>query len=362
MRIRIAQPILGDEEIERVSQVIKSGMIASGPETSMFEQEFSEYVGSKFACAVNNGTSAICLALSSAGVGPGDEVITTPLTFVATANAILSCGAIPVFADVDEQTYNLCPHSVERMITKKTKAVMPVHLYGLPADMASLQKICVSKGIILIGDAAQAHGAEMGGKRVGTLAPLECFSFYPTKNMTTGEGGMVTTDDEGLYDVLVSTRNHGRPDSTLGIYDHERFGLNLRMTDIGSAIGRVQLRKLVKFNRIRERNAKVLSEKLSNVNGVIIPRVPEGRKHSWHQYTIRVRDRESLAKGLRDVGIESRVYYPHLVSEYKHLRNFKSNTPVASVVVKEVISVPVHPGVGDEDAIEIADQISSIIS
>ena len=216
--------------------------------------------------------------------------------------------------------------------------------------------------MILIGDAAQAHGAEIGGKKVGTLAPMECFSFYPTKNMTTGEGGMVTTDDEGLYNELVSIRNHGRPDSKLGSYEHDRFGLNLRMTDIGSAIGRVQLRKLEKFNKIRERNAEVLSEKLSNVNGVIIPQVPEGRKHSWHQYTIRVKDRETLAEGLRDVGIESRVYYPRLVSEYKHLRKFKSDTPVASAVVKEVISIPVHPGIGDADANEIAVQISSIIS
>jgi len=282
VRIRIAQPLLGDEEIEQVTRIIKSGMVASGPETSLFEQEFSNYVGSGFACAVNNGTAAISLALSAAGVGPGDEVITTPLTFVATANAILSCGAIPVFADIDEETYNLSPSSVEGMITHKTKAIMPVHLYGLPADMASLQEISHSNDLILIGDAAQAHGAMMGGKMVGSLAEMECFSFYPTKNMTTGEGGMVTTSNEELYKRLVSIRNHGRPDSTLGTYDHEGFGLNLRLTDIGSAIGRVQLGKLTDFNRIRERNAQILTKHLSEVKGVTTPMVPDGSKHAWH--------------------------------------------------------------------------------
>ena len=362
MRIRIAQPILGDEEIDEVSRVIRTGMIASGPETSLFEQEFSEYVGSRFACAVNNGTSALCLALSSAGIGPGDEIITTPLTFVATANAILSCGATPVFADIDEETYNLSPSSVKEMITDKTAGILPVHLYGLPADMLSLQEICDSYGLTLIGDAAQAHGAKLEGKMVGTLAAMECFSFYPTKNMTTGEGGMVTTNDEELYEGLVSIRNHGRRDNALGTYEHERFGLNLRLTDIGSAIGRVQLRKLSKFNGDRERNAGILSENLSSLNGVIIPRVPAGMKHSWHQYTIRVNNRKSLARALSEVGIETRIYYPHLISEYKHLRNYKSNTPIASGLVDELISIPVHPGIGNEEATEIASQISRIVS
>jgi perosamine synthetase len=235
--IKIAQPQLSEEEIFEVSRVIRSGMIASGPETKLFEEEFAEFVDVRFACAVNNGTAALNLALLAVGIGPGDEVITTPMTFIATANAIMSCGAKPVFADIDEKTYNLCPKAVEKAITEKTVAILPVHLYGLPADMIALRKVADEHDLYLIGDAAQAHGSSIGHQKVGSLADIECFSFYPTKNMTTGEGGMVTTNNKELFHMLDSIRNHGRPDSTLGQYEHIRFGLNLRTTDIGSEKG-----------------------------------------------------------------------------------------------------------------------------
>jgi len=357
MRISIAQPQIGDEEVTEVSRVLRSGMIASGPETKLFEKEFAEFVGTRYACAVNNGTSALSLSLSALGIGPGDEVITTPLTFVATANSILSCGAIPVFADIEEGTFNLSPNSVREAITEKTRGIMPVHLYGLPAEMEDLQKISTENDVKLIGDAAQAHGASVGGKKVGSLADVECFSFYPTKNMTTGEGGMVTTDDEAIFAQLDSIRNHGRPNSKLGVYEHERFGLNLRLTDIGSAIGRVQLRKLDDYNKIRMRNAKIYSERLEGVEGVKIPSAPPNVNHSWHQYTIRVENRGALADQLRDNGIGTGIYYPRLINNYPHLQNCRGDCPVAKNIVDEVISLPVHPGLGEEDIEEVASRV-----
>jgi perosamine synthetase len=355
--IKIAQPQLSEEEIFEVSRVIRSGMIASGPETKLFEEEFAEFVDVRFACAVNNGTAALNLALLAVGIGPGDEVITTPMTFIATANAIMSCGAKPVFADIDEKTYNLCPKAVEKAITEKTVAILPVHLYGLPADMIALRKVADAHDLYLIGDAAQAHGSSIGHQKVGSLADIECFSFYPTKNMTTGEGGMVTTNNKELFHMLDSIRNHGRPDSTLGQYEHIRFGLNLRTTDIGSAIGRVQLRKLPMFNETRKRNAEMYLNGLSDVPKVILPYVPTGFEHVWHQFTIRTENRESLASFLKNEGIETRTYYPRLIQDYPHLEIYRSRCPMAEQIVTEVISLPVHPGLTVEDVDRIISAI-----
>jgi dTDP-4-amino-4,6-dideoxygalactose transaminase len=271
------------------------------------------------------------------------------MTFIATANAIMSCGAKPVFADIDEKTYNLCPKAVEKAITEKTVAILPVHLYGLPADMIALRKVADEHDLYLIGDAAQAHGSSIGHQKVGSLADIECFSFYPTKNMTTGEGGMVTTNNEELFHMLDSIRNHGRPDSTLGQYEHIRFGLNLRTTDIGSAIGRVQLRKLPMFNETRKRNAEMYLNGLSDVPKVILPYVPTGFEHVWHQFTIRTENRESLASFLKNEGIETRTYYPRLIQDYPHLEANRSSCPVAEQIVTEVISLPVHPGLTVQD-------------
>jgi len=357
MKINIAKPDIGDEEIEAVSRVMRSGMIASGPETKKFEEEFAEYIGCKYACAVTNGTAAISVALSASGVGPGDEVITTPLTFVATANAILSCGATPVFADIEEKTFNLCPKSTEKAITNKTKAIMPVHIYGLPSNMTEFRKISEKYDLILIGDAAQAHGSEINGVKVGQTADLECFSFYPTKNMTTGEGGMVTTNSRELYHLVNSIRNHGRPSSTLGTYEYERFGLNVRLTDISSAIGRVQLKKLPEMNKKRAKNAEQLISTLSDSAEIILPHTPEGYIHSWHQFTIRVKDRAGLSAYLKENEIGVGIYYPRLVYDYSHLSKFKSNCVVAESLIDEVISLPVHPGLTSSDITKISQYV-----
>lgn len=357
MRINIANPVLGDDEIEQVTRVIRSGMIASGPETTKFELEFSEFVGCEYSCAVNNGTSALSLSLSALGIGPGDEVITTPMTFVATANSILSCGAKPVFADIDPETYNLCPKSTRKAINKRTKAIMPVHLYGLPSDMEEFERISEELGIRIIGDAAQAHGAKINGKSVGNFGDVECFSFYPTKNMTTGEGGMITTNNEELYKKLVSIRNHGRPGGELGVYEHERFGLNLRLTDIGAAIGRVQLRRLPDLNLRRKNNAIELTKLLEGIEGVTLPGLKSQFEHAWHQYTILVEDRASLADYLKSHGIGTGVYYPRLISEYPHLNSFKGVTPVADEIVKKVISLPVHASLSESELNEVGKMV-----
>ena len=357
MEIRIAQPQLGLEEIEAVSRVISSGMIAHGPETRAFEKEFAEFIGCRYACAVNNGTAALSLSLSALGIRPGDEVITTPFTFVATANAILSCGAIPVFADIDEDTFNLSPQSVESVISEKTKAIMPVHLYGHPADMLKFEALSKKYNVKLIGDAAQAHGASISGKAIGQFGDVECFSFYPTKNMTTGEGGMVVTNDENLFRQLQSIRNHGRPDSALGVYNHEQFGLNLRMTDIASAIGRVQLNKLEMMNEKRKKNAILLNQILSDCQQVIIPKVQPDHVHSWHQYTIRCKERESLINFLNSNEIESRIYYPSLIQSFPHLSNFSSPCPIAEKVSTEVVSLPVHPGLNPSEIRQLGQKV-----
>ncbi len=356
-RINIAAPIISDEEIEGVTRVLLSGMIASGPETRAFEREFAAMCGVEHAIATSNGTTALSAALLGIGVGPGDEVITTPLTFVATANSILSCGATPVFADIDENTFNLSPYSVEAAVTDRTKAVIPVHLYGLPADMDAFQSIGKSNNIRIIGDAAQAHGAAIGQRTIGSTADLECFSFYPTKNMTTGEGGIVTTDDEEIYAKVKSIVNHGRPSATLGTYEHEVFGLNFRLTDIASAIGRVQLRRLVEFNSIRTRNASILTERLDGISEIKLPSNPDGLTHAWHQYTIRVQDRKSLAAFLRERDIGCGFYYPRLIYEYPHLEKYLADCPFADSIVEQVISLPIHAGLSPEEVEEVADSV-----
>ena len=360
MRISIAKPQIDEEEVLAVSRVLRSGMIASGPETKEFEKEFSDFIGCEYACSVNNGTSALSLALSASGIGPGDEVITTPMTFVATANSILSCGAIPVFCDIDESTFNLSPKRVEEAISDKTRAIIPVHLYGMPAEMGEFRRIAEENNLVVIGDAAQAHGAAIGDERVGSLADVECFSFYPTKNMTTAEGGMVTTNDEQLFFKMNSIRNHGRPNSLLGAYEHDRFGLNLRSTDISSAIGRIQLSKLPEFNRKRAKNANTLS-KLLEGTPLILPEEPEGFTHAWHQYTIRISDRNGLSKYLGEREIGTGIYYPRLIQDYPHLEQFRTNCPVAQQVVQEVISLPIHPGLTLDDIETVAKAVIGFI-
>jgi len=351
--IPIAKPLIGDEEINGVIGVLKSGMLASGKEVKEFEKEFAQYLGAKHGVAVVNGTAALDVALKALRIGPGDEVITTPFTFIASANSILFQGAKPVFADIDPKTYNLDPNEVLEKITDKTKAIVVVHLYGQPADMKAFKEIAEDHKLYLIEDCAQAHGAEFEGQKVGTFGDIAAFSFYPTKNMTTGEGGMVVTNDGELAKKVDLIRNHGQAEK----YLHVELGYNLRMTNIAAAIGRAQLKKLDGWNKKRIENAKLLSEGISKIDGLTPPYVDERVKHVFHQYVIKVEEefplnRDELMAKLREKGIGSAVHYPSPVHQqpfYQKLGYPKDICPNAIEASKKVLSLPVHPAVSEKD-------------
>jgi perosamine synthetase len=303
--IPIAKPIIGKEEKEAVLEVLNSGILAQGPRVGEFEQQFAGFIGTEFAIAVGSGTAALHIALLAHGIGKGDEVITTPFTFIATANSILFTGAMPVFADIEEETFNIDLEKIQEKITGKTKALLPVHLYGNPADIKAVMDIAEDKNLLLIEDACQAHGAEFEGRNVGSFG-TGCFSFYPTKNMTSSEGGMITTDDERIAERARMLRDHGSRER----YIHETLGFNLRMTDISAAIGICQLKKLPEFNRKRIENADYLSRAIDN-GKIIKPGVMENCTHVFNQYTIRMNEgRDKTVEKLKKEGIGTGIYYP----------------------------------------------------
>jgi len=365
-RIPIAKPIIGDEEIEAVIRVLKSGILAHGSEVEGFEKEFSEYIGVKHAIAVVNGTVALDLALKAIGIRPGDEVITTPFTFIATANAVLYQGAKPVFADIDLKTYNIDPEQVKEKISSRTKAIIAVHLFGHPADMKALSEIAEDHKLLLVEDCAQAHGARFMGRRVGGFGHVAIFSFYATKNMTTGEGGMVVTNDDEVANRVRLLRDHGQS----GKYYHVELGYNYRMTNILAAIGRVQLKRLDKLNEARRRNAEVLTSAVSRLKGLIPPFTDPRVEHVYHQYVIRVTGdyqltRDQLAGELGKRGISTAVHYPlpiHHQPLYRRLGYRQDECPNSIEASKTVLSLPVHPSLTREDLdymIKALEEISS---
>lgn len=357
--IRVAKPLIGLEERRAVDRVLRSGGLAQGPEVAKFEVEFGEKVAGGRSCvAVNSGTSGQHLGLLAAGIGPGDEVIVPSFTFAATANSVALTGATPVFADIRLDDYCLDPTSVESVITSKTAAIMPVHLYGHPAPMNELQTIADKHKLALFEDAAQAHLAEIDGQPVGTFGQFAMFSLYPTKNMTSGEGGMVACEDDAFARKVRLLRNQGMEKQ----YENEIVGLNNRMTDIHAAIGRVQLRKLEKWTHQRIKNAQYLSQ---HITEAVTPSVASGVKHVFHQYTIRTSsDRASMVENLRDVfGVGSGVYYPvpnHLLASLKNYptADDMSNTLTASA---EVISLPVHPSLSQRNLKTIANAVNKSV-
>jgi perosamine synthetase len=353
--IPIAKPIIGDEEKKAVLDVLDSGIIAQGPKVREFEQNFAAYTGTEHAVAVSSGTAALHIALLAHGIGPGDEVITTPFTFIATANSILYTGAKPVFTDIEEETFNIDPEKIKEKITDKTKALLPVHLYGHPADMKSITEIATEHNLLVIEDACQAHGAESNGKKVGSFG-IGCFSFYPTKNMTSSEGGMITTNDERVAEKARMIREHGSRER----YVHEILGFNLRMTDISAAIGLCQLKKLPEFNRKRIENARYLTGLIHNEK-ITPPPVREECKHVFHQYTVKVRgDRDGIVDLLKEDGVGTGIHYPipiHRQKLYMDL-GYNESLPVSEKLAREVISLPVHPSVTKENL----EYISSILN
>ena len=351
--IPAAQPIIGDEEREAVDRVLRSGMLAQGPEVKAFEDEFSEVVAGTHCVAVNSGTSALHMAFIAAGIRQGDEVIVPSFSFAATANAVRLAGATPVFADVEQDFFNLNPAAVEAAITPRTRAVMPVHLYGHPAAMTELTAICQRHNLLLFEDAAQAHMASLNGTPVGAFGVAGSFSFYPTKNMTAGEGGMVTTGCSHIARQLRLLRNQGMERR----YENEVIGFNTRMTDIHAAIGRVQLRKLAGWTKQRQDNASFLS---SNIKGVVVPPVAAGAVHVYHQYTIRVVgiDRDKFAEELTKNGVGNGVYYPTPIHRLPSF-GLSLDLPTTEQVARECLSLPVHPSLTHADLEKIVSVVNT---
>jgi len=362
LKINIAQPQIGKEEIKAVTNVLKSGMLAQGPKAAELEEKFAKFIGTKYAIATSSGTTALHVALLAHGIGPGDEVITSPFTFIASANSILYTGARPVFVDIDEENFNIDPGNIEKAITKKTQAIMPIHLYGSSCDMTRIMAIARKHKLIVIEDACQSHGAAWRGKKVGSFG-TGTFSLYPTKNMTTGEGGMITTDSREIYEKANLLRAHG---SKVRYY-HDILGYNFRMTDINAAIGVEQLKKLPKFNKARQKNAGHLSKNISGIKGLITPYIDKNVTHVFHQYTIRITpefglSRDEVNKKLNEAGIGTAVFYPLPINEQKVYMElgYKSNTPIAKKISNEVLSLPVHPGLKDSDLKYIVKVIKSL--
>ncbi|ADJ13722.1 DegT/DnrJ/EryC1/StrS family aminotransferase [Halalkalicoccus jeotgali] len=354
--IPIANPDIGDDEREAVDEVLESGYIASGDVVTDFEAEFADFCGADRGVATANGTAALHAACEALDVR-GEAVITTPFSFVATGNSIRLAGGEPVFADIDPETYTLDPDAVESILRERedVAAIMPVHLYGLPADMERFVELGAKYDVAIIEDAAQAHGASVDGTRVGSLGDVACFSFYPTKNMTTGEGGMVTTDDPEIETAIRQFINHGRDGSAQ--YAHTTVGHNLRLTNIAAALGRVQLERLPKFTEARRENARLLDEGLVDT-AVETPTVPEGTRHVYHQYTVRTEDRDALQSALEEGGVDSKIYYPTCIHELAAYEGYSAAVPNATRAAAEVLSLPVHPNVSSDDVDRIVEAVA----
>ena len=352
--IPIAKPIIGRDVRRAVNKVLRSGNLTQGPEVAAFEREFSQFVNERECVAVNSGTSALHLALLSLGIGAGDEVIIPSFTFAATANSVALTGAKPVFVDIDIKTYNIDPNLIENAITPSTKAIQVVHLYGLPADMTRIVEIAKRHNLLIIEDAAQAHNAAINGKPVGTFGDAAAFSFYPTKNMTSGEGGMIVFKDKDAARLARLYRNQGMEKR----YQNEIVGFNLRMTDIHAAIGRTQLKHLLKWSKKRQDNAMALSSQLQNI---ITPIIPNGFSHVFHQYTIRVpKNRDTFADRLTKAGVGNSVYYPTQVHK---LPSFNSalSLPQTQLATETVLSLPVHPSLSKQELRRVANAVNSLV-
>ena len=355
--IPLSRPWIGPEEKAAVIEVLESGMLAQGPRVAALEEAFARLTGARHAIATSSGTTGLHLALLAHGIGPGDEVITSPFTFIASVNSILFTGAKPVFADIDEATFNIDPERLEAAITPRTKAVMPVHLYGQPCDMDEIGEIAERHGLILLEDAAQAVGATYRGRHVGTFGTA-VFSLYATKNVMTGEGGMITTNSDEAADRAKLLRNHGMRNR----YEYETLGYNFRLTDVLAAIGIAQLGRLDEVTRRRRSNAAYLNDHL---RGVSTPVVKEGRDHVWHQYTVRLphgADRSDVARRLGTAGIGTGVFYPLGAHRFPHIQAETGvlDLPVTDRVAASVLSLPVHPLLEQSDLERIAAAVNSL--
>ncbi|MGC9781681.1 MAG: DegT/DnrJ/EryC1/StrS family aminotransferase [Candidatus Heimdallarchaeota archaeon] len=378
--IKFIDPQIGQEEKDGVKEVLDSKYLAEGPVAREFEKKFSEYTGAKHVIVTSNGTTALHLAIRALDIQPGDEVITTPFTFIASSNSILFDGAIPIFADIDPETYNLNPAKVEEKITKKTKAIMPVHIFGNPCDMKALKDMADDHDLKIIEDACQAHGASIDGKHVGNFGDIGCFSFYATKNLTFGEGGAIVTQDEDLKDEILCLRNHGR--TPKGGYHHTRIGFNYRTTNICSAIGLAQLEKLPTMQEARTRNASILQKELADLEGFAMQKTPKGGKHGWHIAAGRTDKTDLTATKIieelkaNDIGSRQIYNVPSYkqpayleLNDYYYWSKFvkfpdysKVCCPISERVGKNHFEIPIQPGVTEENMQHIVSVLRKIFS
>lgn len=352
--IPAARPQVGEDEEEAVLRVLRSGMLAQGPEVAAFESEFSALVDNRHCVAVNSGTSALHLALLAMGIRRGDEVLVPSFTFAASANAVAIIGAVPVFVDIDPDTFCMDPAAAEAAVTDRTRAIMPVHLYGHPAAMNEIMALATRHDLLVIEDAAQAHGASLHGTPVGAFGATAAFSFYPTKNMTSGEGGMVATGCDHLARSVQVLRNQGMEKR----YANERVGLNNRMTDLHAAIGRAQLMKLDGWTKARQANAAFFDEAL---DGVVVPPVADDAVHVYHQYTIRTpgHNRDAFVAALSQRGVGAGVYYPtpvHRLPSY----GLRLDLPATEQVAGEVVSLPIYPSLTADERDRVATAVNDV--
>ena len=368
-QIPINIPFLGEEEKAEVMKVLQSGYLTNkagqGPMVQEFEKRFSKYIGCKHSIAINSGTSALHALLLALDLKSNDEVIIPSFTFVATASMILHVHAKPVFVDVDPKIFTMDPNKLEKLINKNTKAIIPVHLFGHPADMKPIINLAQEKDIFVIEDACQAHGAEYQGKKVGNISNAACFSFYPSKNMTTGEGGMITTNNNEIAEKIRIIINHGEKT----VYNTIRLGHNFRMPEISGAIGKVQIKKLPDFIEKRTKNADYLTSNLNDIKGISTPIVKDWAKHCWYMYTLTYNEnnkinRDKFIKKLNDAGIGSGVYYKkplHLMPLFKNMIMKNTDLKNTEKLSETVFSIPVHPKLTNEELAYIVQTIKEIL-
>jgi dTDP-4-amino-4,6-dideoxygalactose transaminase len=354
--VPIAAPEISEAAQEAVTDVLDSGMIADGEHVRQFESAFADYVGTDHAIATSSGTTALHAMLEAAGIGEDDVVVTSPFSFVSSANAIKHAGAEPVFVDVDPETFNLDPAATREILEQREDitAIMPVHLYGLPAEMDTFRELAAEFDLKLFEDAAQAHGASFNGEMVGELGDAAAFSFYPSKNMTTGEGGMITTDDDETADRARQVINHGRSDA----YEHEFVGYNYRITNIQAVIGKDQLNRLPGWVERRRENARQLTDQLKTIDDIRTPTIPADRTHAFHQYTIVTDDRAAVESRLEAADVGYGIYYPITIPD-QPAYDCEATIPVARRLADSVLSIPVHPQVDDDDIETVAGAVST---
>lgn len=353
MKVPLSRPYIKKEEITAVLKVLKSGYLSLGPKLLSFEENFAKYIGTKHAVAVNSGTSGLHLIIKSLGIKKGDEVITTPFSFIASANCILFENAKVVFADIDQKTYNMDATKIEKLITPRTKAILAVHIFGQCCDMTTIMKIAKKHNLLVIEDACEAIGATHKGKKAGTFGHAACFAFYPNKQITTGEGGIIVTNDDKVASLCKSYRNQGR--DTMLWLDHSRIGYNYRINEISCVMGIEQLKKIGKILKLRENVAKKYIKKLKGNKNIILPTILKGNEESWFVFVIQVKDhisRDKVMEILKQKGIGTNTYFPsiHLSTFYRNKFHFKEGAfPVSESTSKRTIALPFFSELSDRE-------------